>query len=334
MTTSVSYLPLAPFTHLPAFCAEWYTEATPNNRMVLAARSGIPSEITWAMDRICRASDHPQFIARNIPGMLDALFTWPEWYIEQSKIPKDELKRLFSPSEEEDIERRHALHSIFALRNLSVNPPNAVDLASRERTRRLIFSALHHLDPSRAQDAEFLLDAMEIYKNMASTTAPPPLSFPPDQSPIKGLERIVHDSNDRTLSISAFHVLASMLNSTANAHYLKPSSPALEACVRFLPVISFGDKDLAEACLTYLYAHLSHPPMAKAFLIHHDMPSILRLLVCVILQEQPQEVAYLEVGEPPHTPKSTPTTFPAVELSREELDTLSALPEPQRYTEW
>lgn len=302
--------------------------------MVLSIRSGIHAEITWAMDRLCRLCDNEQFHLRAIPGLVDALFEWPEWYISESQKPTEAVQRLFSSSAEEETKRRHALEAMFILRNSSINQPNAVELAIHERTRRLIFSALYHLKPDRGQDAEFLHDAMELYRHMAIASAVPPLLFAPGQNPVNSLARIANDSSDRTLIIASFHVLAVIFTNAANAYHLKSSTPALAACLRYLPVFSFGDKELTEACLVYLYAHLSNALVAKAFLMHPDMASTLRLLVCVLLSEQVQEMTSLEVGDAFDTPSTAPTVSKYFELTKEELDAIAALPEPQRHIEW
>ena len=50
--------------------------------MLLALRSGIDSEISWALDRLTRLCNNEQFVLRAIPGLTDALFEWPVWYVE------------------------------------------------------------------------------------------------------------------------------------------------------------------------------------------------------------------------------------------------------------
>ncbi|CAK5280592.1 unnamed protein product, partial [Mycena citricolor] len=74
----------------------WYTENVPNNRMVLALRSQIPSEINWALDRILRLSRNEDFSLKKISGLRDALYEWPEWYVSDGLQTSNEMHSLFS----------------------------------------------------------------------------------------------------------------------------------------------------------------------------------------------------------------------------------------------
>src|ERR1700728_4748048 len=74
----------------------WYTEATPLNRMLLSLRSGIDADIGWALNRLCRLCDNEQFVLKTIPGLIDALFEWPEWYANEGYKEHAEVTSLFS----------------------------------------------------------------------------------------------------------------------------------------------------------------------------------------------------------------------------------------------
>ena len=74
--------------------------------------------------------------------------------------------------------------------------------------------------------------------------------------------------------------------------------------------------------------------MAKAFLLHPDMPSTLKLLVTQMLTEQIEDTVPVEIGGPIHTAPAQAVLIHDHELSKEELDGLIALPEPQRCYEW
>jgi len=74
--------------------------------------------------------------------------------------------------------------------------------------------------------------------------------------------------------------------------------------------------------------------MAKAFLLHPDMPSVLKLLVTQMLSEQIEDTVSIDIGGPIHTAPAQAVLIKDHELSKEELDTLIALPEPQRCYEW
>src|SRR6267154_4085716 len=144
----------------------WYTEATPSNRMVLSIRSGIHSEIAWALDRLYRLCANDQFILKTIPGLTDSLFEWPEWYATEGYLVAEKY-RLFAMPDTEDRKRRHALESIFILRNSATNEPNAIELANHPRTLPLLFNALSNLSPATDMNAEFVLNAIELLQAIA-----------------------------------------------------------------------------------------------------------------------------------------------------------------------
>jgi chromatin structure-remodeling complex subunit RSC9 len=74
--------------------------------------------------------------------------------------------------------------------------------------------------------------------------------------------------------------------------------------------------------------------MAKTFLLHPEMSSVLRLLVSLILSEQVEETVTIDVTGTIHTTPSVAVTMRAHELTKEELDGLLTRPEPQRCFEW
>ena len=55
---------------------------------MLALRSGIPEEVSWALDRLLRLCSNEKFLLSAIPGLTDALFAWPEWYVERAVLDK------------------------------------------------------------------------------------------------------------------------------------------------------------------------------------------------------------------------------------------------------
>jgi hypothetical protein len=114
--------------------------------------------------------------------------------------------------------------------------------------------------------------------------------------------------------------------------HISQDSSALEASIRYLPL--FTDKPLLDACLNYLYAHLSSSTMAKAFLLQPEMPSTLRLMVSLLVAEQVEETVSLEVGDVVNTAPALTPSMRDHELTREELDALLEKPEPQRCYEW
>jgi chromatin structure-remodeling complex subunit RSC9 len=299
--------------------------------MLLSLRSGIDTEIGWALDRLCRLCDNEQFVLRAIPGLTDVLFEWPEWFVKEGYKEFPEAQAIFAPSPRQDRKQRHALESLFILRNAALNEPNALELAGHPRTRPLILMALHNLGPDRDENVEFILHAIELLHAIASTFIIPP-SPPPETNPLSLLEKIANTSSNRSLIITSLMALTLIYANPQNAVHLTSTSPALFASIRYLPL--FIDKPLVDACLDYLYTHISQPAMVKAFLLQREMPATLKILVNLLLSEQVEETVTLDVGGTVHAVPALTVVTRDHELSKEELDALVVKPEPQRCYEW
>ncbi|KAH9178772.1 hypothetical protein EDB89DRAFT_1928444 [Lactarius sanguifluus] len=300
----------------------WYTEASPNNRMLLSLRSGIPSEIAWAFDRLCRLCNNEQFLFRSIPGLTNTLFEWPEWYVSHSATHLPGFSSLFAIPSAEERKRRHGLEALCIMRNAAaVNESNAEELVNHRKATPLILSALHGVRPTTDDNVEFLLYVTDLFQYIAPTYTLPPASAPQITSPLPPLLDLIRRTSNRSLIISSLTCL-----------HLLFSNHSLSTSLLYLPL--FSDKVLVDVCLNYLYVHLSHPPMAKAFLLHPDMPSALKLLVTQILSEQIVDTVSIDIGGPIHTAPAQAVLIEDHELSKEELDGLIALPEPQRCYEW
>ncbi|KAI0778370.1 hypothetical protein BD413DRAFT_508761 [Trametes elegans] len=310
----------------------WYTEAAPNNRMLLSLRSGIDSEVAWALDRLCRLCQNEQFMLRAIPGLTDALFEWPEWYTnEGAKQYTDEAVFFALPTHKER-RRRHAIESLFIMRNAAMHPSNAEELTLHPKTQQLVLRTLHELQPDSDANSEYLLYVIEILQSIAVNVILPPPSTSPRDSPIGPLQQIAGSSSNRSLIIASLTALTVIYSNPANTSHLTAQSPALETSMNVLPLIL--DKELIDAALNYMYAHLSYPPMTKAFLLHPRMPGTLRLLVSLILADQMEENVSFEIGIPAYTAPAQTFAAKDHELTKEELDSLLAIPEPQRCYEW
>ncbi|KAK7695285.1 hypothetical protein QCA50_002475 [Cerrena zonata] len=242
----------------------WYTENTPSNRMLMSLRSGIDSEISWALDRLCRLCNNEQFILAAIPGLTEALFVWPDWYVSTGAEECATKASLFALPKALERQRRHALESMFILKNSAVNDTNSTELAGHNRTRTLILLALHRLQPETDANTEFLTYVIELLQSISTTLILPPPDSPLLANPVPPLEALAATATDRTLILTALRTLTLQMANPANIAHLKPETPALFAALRYLPLLS--DKQLVEACLNYIYTHLSHPPMTRAFL--------------------------------------------------------------------
>ncbi|KAJ3984568.1 hypothetical protein F5890DRAFT_1573396 [Lentinula detonsa] len=311
----------------------WYTEVTASNRMRLSLLSGIDGEIAWALNRLVRLCRNEDFRLRQIPGLLEALFEWPEWFSTTGYKEHTDLHSVFAPPTTLSLRRQHAIMSAFVLRNAAlIDEQNAIAIAGFFRTMPLVLHALHNLDFSLDANNEFLSYILDIFHCVSSTLILPPKSSPQTASPLQPLLHIVSGSSNRSIIMAALYALASLFSNPQNAHHLSPTSPALSVCIKYLPL--HNDKPLLESSLNYLYTHLSHPAMSKAFLLHPDMPSVLRILVNLLLVEQVQENVAIDITGDYHTVPSAVLSTKDHELSQAELDGLLALPEPKRCFDW
>ncbi|KAJ7040435.1 hypothetical protein C8F04DRAFT_1083556 [Mycena alexandri] len=297
----------------------WYTESVPNNRMTLSLRSEIHQEVNWALDRLCRLCHNDQFLLRTVPGLIDALFEWPECPC--FSLPPDLAAK-----------RRHALESLFVLRNVALHEINAQELLYHSHTMPLIFNALHKLNADLDEHSEFLLNTVELFHSLSAKYILTPNLVRTWWNPIPPLAYIAVSSSNRSLILSTLTTLTLILSNPPNMSQLSPDSPALSCALRFLPL--FIDKPLVDACLNYLYAHLSHPTMAKSFLLHPEMAGVVKLLVSLILSEQVEETVTIDVTGPVHTTPSAAVTIRARQLTEEELQGLLPQAEPIRCSEW
>ncbi|KAF8167627.1 hypothetical protein B0H34DRAFT_646276 [Crassisporium funariophilum] len=311
----------------------WYTETVPNNRMSLSLRSGIHSEVSWALDRLCRLVHNEQFVFTSFPGVIEGLFDWPEWYVNEGYKLASDSHNLFSVPPETARQRRYALECLFVLRNAALQEPNAQELAHHSHTIPLVLNALNNLGHTRDENTEALLHVIDIFHVVASNLTVH-RAVSPKSNPILPLLRIASQSSNRTMIIAALTALTALFSNPANGAHLQSNSPALSTSIRYLPL--FIDKPLIDACLNYLYIHVSHPPMARAFLLQPEMPSVLKVLVSLLLHEQHtlEEKVTLDVTGTIHTVPSTSQVTRDHELTKEELDGLLEKSEPQRCYEW
>ncbi|TFK77363.1 hypothetical protein BDN72DRAFT_754704 [Pluteus cervinus] len=303
----------------------WYTKSS--NRMLLSLRSGIHSEIGWSLDRLCRLCQNDNWSLSSIPGLIDALFEWPEWYVTEGYKNITDSASLFSPDPEQARDRLYAIEGLFVLRNAALDEKNVWDVINHSHTLPLAINAVKNLDFEKDENCEFLVHSIDLLLMAASR-----LIITPAANPIPNLINIAAKSSNRTLIISALTALYYIFSNPAHHGYLSANSAALGAAIRYLPL--FVDKPLIDASLNYLYVHLSHPPMAKAFLLHPDMPKVLRVLVNLLITEQIEEKVTYDVTGPIYTVPSTTHLTRDHELTPEEMQTLLELTEPERCYSW
>ena len=319
----------SPASHL---ASGWYTEATPSNRMALSVRSGIHSEVAWALDRLVRLGGNEQFSYKSYPGLIDGLFDWPEWYVTQGYKQLDEKTQLFGPSKEFLAQHRFALESLLILRNISLQ--DQAELASHSHTLSLLLNGLNNLDFTKDENQEALLHIIDIFQSLAHSLYINE-GVPDISNPIVPLKRIVSKSTNRSIVIAAFGALTGVLSHPSNTLHFARTSESLNAAIRYLPL--FMDRALVEPCLEHLYIHFAHPGTARTFLLNPELPSVLRVLCSLVLAEQhsTEEKVTLDITPPFRTVAATSTTTARnYELTSEDMSVLSKSAEPHRCYEW
>jgi chromatin structure-remodeling complex subunit RSC9 len=268
-----------------------------------------------------------------MPGLIDSLFDWPEWYIKEGHNLFADTDVIFSSVPQVARQHRFALESLFVIRNAVPVEENAKELATHSRTLPFIMNTLHNLDPSRDENMEFLQHTLDIFNIVAATYYVVP-HHNLMMNPFPPLFRILSASSNRTTIIVAMTTVTTLFSNPANGVHLKSDSPALTTSIRYLPL--FNDKPLIDACVNYLYAHCAHPSMARAFLFHPDMPRVLKVLASLLIHEQLglEKTYTLDITGVVHTVPSSSQPTRDHELSQEELDTLVSKPEPQRCNDW
>ena len=301
--------------------------------MTLSVRSGIHSEISWALNRLCHLSLNENFHFVAMPGLIDSLFDWPEWYIKEGHKLFEDKDVIFSTSPQVARQHRFALESLFVIRNAVPVEENAKELATHSRTLSFIMNTLHNLDPSRDENTEFLQHTLDIFNIVAATYYVVP-HHNPVMNPFPPLFHIVSASSNRTTIIVAMNALTALFSNPVNGVHLKSDSPALTTSIRYLPL--FNDKPLIDTCVNYLYAHVTHPSMARAFLFHPDMPRVLKVLANLLIHEQLglEKTYTLDITGTVHTVPSDSHLTRDHELTQEEMDSLVSKPEPQRCYDW
>ncbi|KAG8928060.1 Chromatin structure-remodeling complex protein rsc9, partial [Tulasnella sp. 418] len=316
----------------------WYLDETPLNRMVLALKSGIDEEVSWALYRLSSVSHAhgPRFFLRAMLGLSDGLFEWPLWWVRENggigKLTgRADPQELWSIPKDIKIKRKHALESLLILRNASLNETNAQTLIADRRTMVLL-GGIESL-PKTEGNTEFISHCIEIVNALASLTV---LPFPVAKAnkpsvPYKTIVEIAASSNDRNLALNSMTAVVSLLSNPQNSRHVSASSPIISTAIKYLPLTM--DRPLLAAALDCLFTHLSHLPVLKEFLHHPEMANTVKLLVALITTEQRQTPKTIQIAPPVQTAPEMPI-IPLYQLSQEELQVLINTPEPQRSLEW
>lgn len=318
--------------------------------MVLALRSGIPSEVGWSLTRLGVLSHQwgNRFSLQNMPGSLDALFTLPNWYIEHvsTDVVEDQL---LSPDKDTWTRRSHSLEALLILRNAALEETNFRPVVEHPQTVPFIRDALIKLVPI-ATHAEFIVYTLELLHALGPhLVLPPPVTgdsaaqAPSKKKhkrkrkekpviPVSRIAEISATTDDRALIIASLSALTALLTVPANTPHIDSCSLALDAALRYLPLTQ--DRPLLITALDYLFAHLSYAPASKAFLMSPKMPETVKLLVAILRLEQREEYRSQELPPAPVATSAAPLTHKDYELSQDELQKLIHVPEPARSIQW
>lgn len=308
-------------------------EQTTANRMVLSLRSGIPDEVHWAIDRLVRlttVTKNENFSLQRFPGLTDALFEWPMWYVQEGHRYTSTATAIFAVPSEAKRKQRFALDSLLLLRNSALQDLSLTDLLRHHLTLPFIELALQSLDILKPSNAEFLILVLDLFHAVGATVVISQTL--PANHYMHVLQRMVSESPNRTLIISSFSMLNLLLSNPLNAHHVLSTNRALNASARYLPL--FADDELVDACVNFFYTHLSVMATAKDFLLREDLSSILRLLVSVLLHQQEQKIAFDDIAVPYTSVPALSLAWPNHELTEGEFNRLMTLSEPTRCHEW
>ncbi|KAJ8516118.1 hypothetical protein ONZ45_g6537 [Pleurotus djamor] len=321
-----------PAQHVPILTDDherWYYDSTASNRIVLSLKSGIIKESGWAMDRLCRLGIKDQFRLDGVPGLLEALFEWAEWY--PSTGLHDANDGIFAPDPSANQRRQCSLEALLVLKSACTVEVNAEILAAYPSTLPLISLIIDTLDERYDAHQEFVLYAIELLQAIGPKIVLS--SVCRTRNPVPRLNQIIAQSHNRSIIINGFAALECVLCNPHNASQLNPTAPALDAAVLVLPLFQH-DPELVAASVNYLFAHLSNVKMATSFLLRPDVSRILKLLVVLLLMDQEEETIQQDISGAVHTTPSTTIVTRNHALTKEELNSLLEMPEPQRCYEW
>ncbi|KAG8885738.1 Chromatin structure-remodeling complex protein rsc9 [Tulasnella sp. 332] len=342
---------------------QWFIDESPKNRMVLALLSGIDEEVSWSLFRLGHLSyQHGnRFYLKPLFGLTDALLEWPMWYIQhdgglvgegsssshsshhhnhaftsQDLDAADIMDEGWSTPASVLKKRKHAMESLLILRNASFEDQNAKYIVTNRRTVPLLMG-LKTLS-AHSSNAEFVTYLSELFQALAAYFTLPPFGQKPPKPipPLHAIAKLASTSKDRSVIIALLSALSVLFTTVSPTHthnptHVVPHSPALEAAIRYLPLAS--DKPLLAASLDYLYAHLSYPPAAKAFLHHPEMVNVLRMCIALLHADQEGTKRTFALGPATTTAPQEPS-LPLYQLTADELEKLLATPEPQRCMDW
>ncbi|GAA6033634.1 hypothetical protein JCM8097_004359 [Rhodosporidiobolus ruineniae] len=223
------------------FGAAPYLDPGSSNRLVLSLRSGIPTEVDFALDRLVQVSSlDPDLLRLNeLPGLLDGLLAQLRDYLDRRRADRAQGLPSFTPAlggEPREALRRRAAEAALVLRNIAPLKGSADIVVRSKRLRKLICDLLDegNVAGAGAVDAEettevrlYLLEVLEGFADKVPLALPghaitpdavegdeddsrPPPKPEPASSPAVRLFPLLvalTRSEDRALVIAAFRCL-------------------------------------------------------------------------------------------------------------------------------
>ncbi|ODQ53812.1 hypothetical protein SAICODRAFT_55704 [Saitoella complicata NRRL Y-17804] len=300
--------------------------ASPNlMRITMALRSGIPSEVDWAMHHLLRMSyeqgEHLRL--ELLPGLPEALLEKLSLIME---LPVDgpdaEIKAMqFTAEEQKTLDK--VLEAGLVLRNLALEADNGKFLARLLRTRE---SVQHGIG---LPEASHLVELKHYCLDIAEAISPHIRVEDENDAFYIGFCKLL-ETNDRSFLIIALRTLVRLAIGD-DTNILLQEIPE-KTINRLLQMLILNDEELNAAILDFMYQWTSYKINAQAMMTRPDAIELVKRLVDM-MRRNTEEMEYvypvLMRGEPRHKAPVQPPRLPA-ELMTE----LMQYNEPERTIKW
>lgn len=303
--------------------AEWMT------RITMALRSGLPSELDWALTALLQLScQNPQlFQLKRYPDLLSAIVDRIQdaWFFTSLDTSKVSPLVNLNLSDEQDRELQMILEAVLILRNASLDPENGQYLAYDSRCREVIEKGLA-LPDSIDIFVEFRLYCIEMAESVCFHITPESADTPL----FNAILNIVSTSEDRGFIIPALRALSRLLIRDERNIVRELPSKVLNHISSFLLV---DDDELISAALDFFYQFTSHSSNVSRIV---DDDSNLRgtctthLVRLLTHRLEEPEADYIRL--PRRTDKPIPVEPPRI--PDDILEELLTFDEPDRATHW
>lgn len=314
-----------------------YVEPGHHNRLLLALKSDIPSEIDWALQRLVKTSYEYQGALRfvNIPGLVDILLTHitpvlnletyrakeaAELFETDGRLIRDEL--FGAKSQFETKERM--LAAALVLRNCSMVEDNARFLASHPSARKM---AIHGVQMTSRDLSELRLYCLDIVDCMS-----PYLRLDRSLDTLwNALFDLVATSNDRYLMVGALRSMTRL--AAQDKHHGLLEGAISHRLMKILGhLLLVDDGDLVAGALDYFYQYTVH--RANAAVMVQSSPNMARSLIATLMHLVGWQARIEEMSVPGAAKVHSSGEFDQPEIPQESIERFLHLPEPKRAIDW